>query len=381
MEFDIVVCGAGPAGSVAAFEAAKGGPSVLLIDRKEHPGIPVCCAEGVSRSMVSGFIDLEKDWIATRVNGAMVISGSDMVSISYPGVGYILDRKRFDLGLVNRAIKAGCQFIVGEITEIRKAHLILNRKDRIDFKVPILADGVESVLARRLGIRTTLSPSDLHTCAQFLITGIDHPEDKATFILDAELIPGGYGWIFPKGDNVYNFGLGVSPGRSKLKPFEYLKKLKGRYIPKARIIKKTGGVVPAKILDLKESERFIIGDAGRLTDPLSGGGIANAIRSGFLAGRYATLILKGKGDYQEYYHELKNLIIDEIRFHEKVRKVYLKLKDEDFKELIRVLDRIYKGREVRDINSKDLVGQILRSSPQLLRLGLRLIKDIILDRW
>lgn len=377
MDYEIVVCGAGPAGSSAAYNAAREGRSVLLIDRKENPGTPVFCAEGISRSMVEGFLKIEPEWISARINGAYVLSGNDCASIQYPDVGYILNRERFDLALVNMATKAGALFMTGEITDIKGDHLIVDGFKKINFKIPILADGVESRLARRLGVDTTLGIDEIHTCAQFLITGLDHDQDKASFILDRNLIPGGYGWIFPKAERRFNFGLGISPQLANESPIVYLKKLKERMFPGAEILQITGGVVPTKVMDLSKSGIFIIGDAGRLTDPLSGGGIANAIKSGFLAGRYASRILNREATYKDYYNELKKEIIDEIKFHSQVRNIYLRLKNADFKELIKVLNRIYRGKTVMDIDSKTLVLNILRSSPRLLKIGFRLLRQIV----
>lgn len=377
MEFEVVVCGAGPAGSTAARKAAEAGRSVLLIDRKKHPGLPVFCAEGISRSMVADYLEIKPEWISSKINGSYVVSNDVQTFISYPDVGYILDREKFDYGLVQLAVQAGAEFITGEITDVEKDHLIVDNVKEIRFKIPIIADGVESRLARKLGVDTTIGLTDIHTCAQFMITGIDHDEDKVSFILDQEMIPGGYGWVFPKGVGRFNFGLGIAPQSAKERPIAYLKKLKEKLYPRAKILKTTGGVVPTRVMDLSKSGFFIIGDAGRLTDPLSGGGIANAIKSGFLAGIYSSRILAGKDNINNYYRELKKEIIDEIRFHEKVRIIYLKLNNDDFKELINVLDKIFKDKTVKDIDSKNLVRQILRSSPRLLKVGFRLLRHVI----
>ena len=378
MDFEIVVCGAGPAGSTAAYKAAEQDHSVLLVDRKPRPGVPIFCAEGISRSMVKDYLEIKPEWISARVNGALIISDNYQTFVNYPDVGYILDRERFDYGLFQKAIRAGAQFMAGEITDISDDHLILNNHKRIGFKIPILADGVESILARKLGVDTVLKPVELHSCAQFLVKGIDHPEDKVSFILDRELIPGGYGWVFPKGKDRYNFGIGVAPQLAQDRPISYLERLKQRYFPQAKVLSMTGGVVPTKIIDLSHTGLFIIGDAGRLTDPLSGGGIANAIKSGFLAGIYASRILRGRASFKDYYGELKNEIIDEIKFHSQVRNIFLRLENDDFKELIKALNRIYRSTPVKDINSRKLVLNILKSSPHLLRIGFRLIRYIIL---
>ncbi|HIE05330.1 MAG TPA: NAD(P)/FAD-dependent oxidoreductase, partial [bacterium (Candidatus Stahlbacteria)] len=126
MDFEIVVCGAGPAGSTAAYKAAEQDHSVLLVDRKPRPGVPIFCAEGISRSMVKDYLEIKPEWISARVNGALIISDNYQTFVNYPDVGYILDRERFDYGLFQKAIRAGAQFMAGEITDISDDHLILN---------------------------------------------------------------------------------------------------------------------------------------------------------------------------------------------------------------------------------------------------------------
>jgi len=73
-KFDVVVVGAGPAGSVAARFAAENGASVLILEREREPGIPVRCAEGVSHAGIAPFIKIDKRWIASTINVARPFS-------------------------------------------------------------------------------------------------------------------------------------------------------------------------------------------------------------------------------------------------------------------------------------------------------------------
>jgi hypothetical protein len=112
-------------------------------------------------------------------------------------------------------------------------------------------------------------------------------------------------------------------------------------------------------------------DAARFTDPMIGAGITNGIKSGIIAGRNVVLRLQGKKDYFEA--EIKKEILDEITFHHKIHMAYLKLSNRDFAEIVRIGKKIFTGKTVDNINSRRLVKSILLSSPQLLRIGFKLL--------
>ena len=102
--YDIVVIGAGPAGSVAARFAAENGASVLMLERDREPGIPVRCAEGVSHNGIAPFIDIDKRWIASQIDIAKLTSPNNESAFMHNnGVGYVLERRIFDTALCELA--------------------------------------------------------------------------------------------------------------------------------------------------------------------------------------------------------------------------------------------------------------------------------------
>jgi len=85
-QYDVIVVGGGPAGSMAAFTVAQHGARVLLLEEHEHIGKPVVCAEGLSRSTIKGYLDVKPDWIAQTLDGAIIRSpGNREFKIYYPG--------------------------------------------------------------------------------------------------------------------------------------------------------------------------------------------------------------------------------------------------------------------------------------------------------
>ncbi len=233
--YDVVVVGAGPAGSMAAKTAAEQGLNVLLVEKRQEIGTPVRCAEGISRESIERFFEVEKKWIAAEVTGAKIYAPDKteiVMSEEMAGneVGYVLERKIFDRHVARLAAKAGAEVYV------KTAMIDFERKDgkiklklrrlgeewEVETKILIGADGVESKIGRKAGIIKTLKLNEVESCAQYLMTGLDIDENYTYFYLGREIAPGGYAWIFPKGNSSANVGIGVLPKMAEKTPKEYL---------------------------------------------------------------------------------------------------------------------------------------------------------------
>nr|MBC8521230.1 NAD(P)/FAD-dependent oxidoreductase [Methanomicrobia archaeon] len=184
-KYDVVVVGAGPAGSITAKTAAEKGLNVLLIERNPEIGVPVKCAEGVSKE-IEKFVDVDSRWICTVFKGTITY-GPDgtKVVLSVDGVedtGYVLERRLFDKFLAEEAARAGAEVKVrtqayGVVREEGYAKGVYARSAgediRISADVVVGADGVESRIGRWGGIDTRLRLADVVTCAQFLMCDIE----------------------------------------------------------------------------------------------------------------------------------------------------------------------------------------------------------------
>jgi len=107
-KYDVIIAGAGPAGSIAARETARAGLSTLLIEKRPEPGAPVRCAEGLGRATLETFVTPEPAWISRVINGARLVApDGGYVDMTSDGDGYILERKIFDRRLVELAAEAG----------------------------------------------------------------------------------------------------------------------------------------------------------------------------------------------------------------------------------------------------------------------------------
>ena len=225
-QYDIIVVGAGPAGSTFARIAASKGLSVLLLDRKSKIGIPVRCGEGVMDSGLRLFHEPQPEWVATTIDKfCFVAPNGSSTTVKSQEKGYILNRKIFDNDLVKFAADEGATVVTNayvngllfENDKVVGVKGICNSEPfEIKSKLVIGADGVESRIGRMAGINTKLNLNDIDSGYQKTISGIKVNRNVCYFYVSNKLAPDGYIWIFPKGKDIANIGIGIS-GKSAIK--------------------------------------------------------------------------------------------------------------------------------------------------------------------
>ena len=314
--YDIVVIGAGPAGSSAARAAAQEGAKVLLIDRRERIGVPVQCAELVSQ-WIARYAPFSSKSVLQTIE-TMVTHLPDGTYYEMKGPGYMLDRSLFDQELAASALLSGAM-ISTETKGIRLSPegLVVERggkKETISSKVLIGADGVHSTTARWLG----LPPAKTIVAMQYeVINPLSQNHVDIFFHQDYE---GGYGWFFPKGKTA-NVGLGVVPSKTNL-----LLKLmddfldavvRSKKLRRLEIIGKTGGSIPCgKPGKAVFDNVLLVGDAAGHAHPITGAGILNAVMGGEIAGRIAAeAVLKGDPLHLENYENQWREAFGKSLFH------------------------------------------------------------------
>ena len=218
---DVLIVGAGPAGCVAAWEARLHGKEldILLIERDRAIGAPVRCAEGVGSKGLREFMSPEgASWVARRITKVAFLAPDDTeVKVGGDDIGFVLDRTRFEPALADEARRAGAE------VQIRTEALGMARhnggwrvrlagprgEEEIDARVVIGADGVEGMVGRWAGLDTRVPSRDMESCAQYIVSNIAFDPDTIYLHFADAWAPGGYAWVFPRGTDAANVGLGM----------------------------------------------------------------------------------------------------------------------------------------------------------------------------
>ncbi|MDD2472513.1 MULTISPECIES: NAD(P)/FAD-dependent oxidoreductase [unclassified Methanoculleus] len=393
--YDILVVGGGPAGALAAKTAARAGNSVCLIEKRSAIGTPVRCAEGVGKELLKEYIKPDPRWISAEIERARLIS-PDGTTVSLEQdkagneVGYVLDRKVFDRELVWQAAEAGADVVVKtRATEpimenggVRGAKVLSSGTPaEIRAEVVLAADGTEAQFARRAGLDTTVPLREMMSCAQYLMTGIDIDAGSTDFYLGNEVAPEGYLWVFPKGDRTANVGIGISGRKSRdgSRAKDYLDRFVAKNFPDGKMIEAiVGGVPVCRPLACTVADGLmVIGDAARVVDPLTGGGIGNAMFTGRLAAQVASECISA-GDcskealmtYDAGWRASHMGRIIERNY--KVKEYFITLDDKKLNTLAASIANI----SLKEFSVSTLIKELIKRNPKML-LELKALKDML----
>ena len=385
-KYDIVVVGAGPAGSMAARAAARSGAKVLLLDKRRELGVPVQCGEAISEDPLKDLgIKPDPRWIAGRTNAVKIVSPSGIVvRIAEKKIvgklGHILDRKVFDKHLATLAAKEGADIKVGTLVDgmiIENGKIKGVRAHGIDGRLEVLADviiaadGIGSRIARWAGMNTALKLVDIESGVQFQMVGIDFESSSTMeFYIGSKIVPGGYVWIFPKGEDMANVGLGVLGSRAERPAIEYLRDFVNNMpgLRKGKIIEINAGGIPVggPIKKTVKDNLLIVGDAARQVNPLDGGGIDLAMQAGDIAGEVAAkAVAEGNASEKrlnEYERRWREQMGQRLERYLKAKNVFITLSDQDLDRLAEALSEVKFER----ISLTDMLKALLKAHPKLL---------------
>jgi len=288
--FDVIVVGAGPAGSTTAEYAAKGGARTLILEKRKKVGYPVQCGEYLPiLSDIQGILprapnledlfDIPTGLIEKRLPLIRVHSPRGK-TFDLPFEGYTVDRLRFDPHLASKAEKAGAELRTG--TRVMNVSNGVVKTTHGDYKGKVIvgADGPKSTVARSVGLP---APSQISQCLCCDMPG-DFP--AMTQMWFGKIAPGGYAWVIPKAKSA-NIGLGVQHHISKKPLTTLFREFKKQFGEKPNWT--SGGPVPVSG-PVKETVRgnvMLVGDAAGFIMASNGGGIITAMVAGREAGQVA----------------------------------------------------------------------------------------------
>lgn len=285
---DVLVVGAGPAGSATAIHLARGGVRVLLVDRARFPRDKPCGGGLTGRALraipvdPSPVVERDVDRFELRLR-----YGSVFARTHHKPLIRMTQRRRLDAHLVEQAQEAGAELRDGArvddvvVDDIGVVACVGGT--RVHATVIVGADGANGIVARAAGLGDDI----VHGVAlegNVPLDALSVEQLERTAVIELAALPGGYGWVFPKGDHA-NLGVG-GWGSEGPRLREHLARLarahgvspdalsdvRGHRLPMRRL-----GAAPAR------GRVLLVGDAAGLVDPLSGDGMYEAFTSARLA--------------------------------------------------------------------------------------------------
>ena len=330
--WDVVVVGAGPAGSSAARAAVEAGAErVLLLEKAELPRYKTCGGGLIGysrRSLPEGFdipVRQRIDAITFTLNGQKERTRRDRAG----DLLVLVNRAEFDLALAKAAVDAGVVLRTGsavtalEQDEAGRTVLTLADGERVLANAVVGADGSASRIGRYVGVRC--AQVDLGLEAEIQVPPKVADEWANRVLVDWGPLPGSYGWVFPKGD-VLTVGVINARGEGEATRKYYRDFIERLGLAEYPTVSDSGHLTRCRESGspLSRGRVLVAGDAAGLLEPWTREGISFALRSGALAGKSAAELAghpEAAGD-AGYTEAVEELLGDEMRAGRAMLKLF-----------------------------------------------------------
>lgn len=335
MRYDVIVVGAGPAGAIAAHDCAKAGLSTLLLEKYKLPRHKPCGGAVMYRGLHILQGQLPKRIVEQRIHGLRFVlpSGEKAEFTSDKLIGITVFRNRFDEFLARRAEDAGAVLVeearvTSASTDDSSATVMTKDRREFEAKVVIGADGVNSIVAKSLGLRPkrkNLNRVGLGMESDFFVgeEGVMKATGGNPSILEISPVEGrvSYGWVFPKRENLAIGIAGAAAHMYPLRPaFEQFHKKMAQQLGIDLVPTKpwtyflgADGISSQNV----RMRALLIGDAAGFVDPMMGEGIAYAMKSGVYAAQVVSSAFELNRFDREFLESYQQLCVKEFggNFH------------------------------------------------------------------
>jgi menaquinone-9 beta-reductase len=315
--YDVIVVGAGPAGSIAALTLATAGARVALVD-KANVGRDKACGDLIGPRGVRLLDDLGVSLPNFPTAGDMIVAGPTGRRVllparagrTYPGHALIIPRATFDAHLRGAALGAGAIDVSARVASVDDGRVVFDGGGVASADFVIGADGSTSTTGRAAGLVDSSKVLWGFAMRGYLPAEVPIPVIALWNDRPRRGFPG-YGWLFPGPDGA-NLGLGIGLGHSRHDAQRAQRQLDAFRIHLIRIglldsdlqlpVRLLGGWLKMGIVGTRAAEGkvLLVGDAAGLVNPLQGEGIAQALASGRAA---ATAVLTRPGDAAAAYRQ------------------------------------------------------------------------------
>jgi geranylgeranyl reductase family protein len=327
---DVIVVGAGPSGATLAYQLAKKGIAVLVLEKEKLPRYK-CCAGGVT-SKAAKLLDFDISQVVEdviyEVSFTFNLGDTYLGQYNQPLV-YTVMRDVFDRFLVTRAQQLGALFMDGQkVTRIQISNdwvKVCTAEDIFHCRIVVGADGAYSMVARELGMGMNME----------YIAGVESeiivPEEelvkwKSRVQIDLGCIPGGYAWVFPKRNHL-SIGAGCLASKARHLDQHHQKFVNSLSIGSYNIVRSNSHLIPTckKGNFVLQDKALLLGDAAGLADSLTGEGIYNSIQSALIAAPVVeNSLLRGKVELQDYQQIVEKKIVSELRIARKLSRFFVR---------------------------------------------------------
>jgi len=395
LDYDIVIVGGGPAGSSAAFAAAKNGVKVALLEKEE------CISQSVRTSGVTWIKDVKKFGIPpdcyNEIKNYSFCSPNNQVSVrdSKPRA-VVLDVRKTYQWLAEQAEKEGADiFVKTNVTDVIKNNqgkisgVKTFSKENYVFHAQRVMDasGFQSVVAKSLGLVTQWERFGVGAEYEAYVEHVD--SDTWWLMVEQQYSPAGYACIFPVSKNIIRIRVGVGKPESSIDPTERLKELMEK---KPGPIKNLGkitpiefhyGLIPNDGLSRKTvyDNLMLVGDSAGQANPLVLEGIRYAIMFGRVAGEVSANAIKS-GDTSEkslkkYEENWKKAIKAKINSASKIQDRWIGLSDEEWDKEIEIIGKLTPDEFIDFIKADIGVTNMVKLAAHHPKLAVRQLFNIV----
>lgn len=343
---NINIIGAGPIGNYIAYLLSKKDYDVKVFEEHSKIGLPVQCT-GIVTSAIKELIKLKKEFVLNKIDKIAVIAPNNTIEFDLKEKEFILDRKRFDEYLYDKAINSGAKFFLKhKFLDYKKEHILVkdlkNKKIRkIKTNILIGADGPLSSVAKS---------SNLFYNRRFLV-GIqarvkikNNPSIYKTFF--GKNFPGFFGWFVPESEKIVRVGLATKKNTK-----HYFEKFIRQF--NGKIVEKQAGFIPVynKKIKTQGDNIYLVGDAACQIKNTTGGGII----PGLICSKVLVNCIINKRDYEKKW---RKKIGRELYLHLKLRDCLNRFSDEDYNFLIQLLKK-EKTKDILEKYNREFPSQFL----------------------
>ncbi len=394
--YDLVVVGGGPAGSSAAFSAAKNGIKVALIEKENS------IAETVRTSGVTWIQNIKEfgipDDCFNPIKNFSFCSPNNEVTISdvVPRAA-VLDVRKTYRWLANEAEKIGADIFVKtnikDIIKNEKGDIIgvkgigVNGEVTFHSKVVIDASGFQSTVCKAMGFASQWER--FGAGAEYEVEAENVDSETWWLMVGQEYSPAGYAWIFPLGNNIVRIGVGVGKPESNVDPTQRLKEIMEK---KLGPIKKLGklkeiefhyGLIPNDGLSRKTvfNNLILVGDSAGQANPLVLEGIRYAIKFGRVAGKVASDAIKSgttdRKSLNPYEENWRKEIETKINSAGKVQDRWIGLTDEEWDKELDIIKELKSEEFIEFIKADFRLSNMIKLATHHPKLAVRQLFNLV----